>query len=103
MYTVEQVESAITAKYSAYSSEFYDCMEGRPNREYYLPALDEFAEFVKSYQPEDSGEQWLLFKVGEQYFRKYGYYNSWDSPEWDGRLVAVIPREVTVVKFIDQE
>ncbi len=103
MYTVEEVENAITAKYSAYASEFYDVMEGRPNREVYLPALDEFAEFVKSYEPDESGEQWMLFRVGGQFFRKYGYYNSWDSPEWDGRLVEVVQREVTVTKYIDKD
>jgi hypothetical protein len=100
MYTVEQVSDAIKAKYASYPQEFYETLE---RREIYLPLLDEFAEYVKSYEPEDSGDQWILFKVGEEHFRKYGYYNSWDSPEWDGELVRVIPREVTVVKYVDEK
>jgi hypothetical protein len=101
MYSAQQVEAAIEAKYSSYPAEFFDYIE---RREIYLPTLDEFAEYVKSYQPEQEGnEQWILFKVGDQFFRKYGYYNSWDSPEWDGKLTEVIPREVTVIKYIDKE
>lgn len=106
MYTVQDIEDAISAKYSSYTSEFYDTMESRPGRELYLPKLDAFAEFVKMYQPEDEdngGEQWLLFRVEGQLFRKYGYYNSWDSPEWDGKLVEVVQREVTVIKYIDKD
>jgi hypothetical protein len=101
MYTAKEIDDAITAKYSTYPAEFYDTIE---RREIYLPSLDEFAEFVKSYEPEkDGSDQWILFKVGGQLFRKYGYYSSWDSPEWDGKLVEVVPREVTVIKYIDKE
>lgn len=102
MYTVEQVDEAIKAKYNPYPDEFYETLE---RREIWLPALDEFAEYVKDYSPSDSGtgEMWMLFKVGDQHFRKYGYYNSWDSNEWDGELVRVIPREVTVIKYVDEK
>lgn len=106
MYTVRDIEDAIHAKYSSYSSEFFDMMESRPGKELYLPKLDAFAEFVKMYQPdsdEGSGEQWILFRVDGQLFRKYGYYNSWDTPEWDGRLVEVVAKEVTVIKYIDKD
>ncbi len=100
MYTAEQIDDAIQAKYASYPDEFYDTIE---RREIYLPALDVFAEFVKSYEPESQGDQWMLFKVEGQFFRKYGYYSSWDSPTWDGRLVEVVQREVTVTKYVDKD
>jgi hypothetical protein len=100
MYTADEINDAIVAKYAGYPSEFYDTIE---RREIYLPSLDAFAEFVKSYEPESHGDQWILFQVEGQFFRKYGYYNSWDSPEWDGKLVEVVAREVTIIKYVDKE
>ena len=40
---------------------------------------------------------WVVFKVGEQVFRKTGYYRSHDGEYWDGPLVEVVPSEKTVI------
>jgi hypothetical protein len=100
MYTAEQIDDAIKAKYASYPDEFFDTLE---RREVYLPAIDEFAEYVKDYEPDSAGDRWILFKIGDQHFRKYGYYDSWDTNKWDGDLVRVVPREVTVIKYIDEK
>jgi hypothetical protein len=49
---------------------------------------------------EDGLEQRIMIiQVGDRYFRKIGYYNSWDSSNWDGELVEVRPREKTVTVY----
>lgn len=46
---------------------------------------------------EGSGESvWLVFKVGVQYFKKTGYYASYDGTSWDGDVTEVRRRQVTV-------
>lgn len=46
----------------------------------------------------------VVFKVGEQYFRKAGHYNSWDSHNWDGAFEEVQPAKVqrTIWKNINE-
>lgn len=41
----------------------------------------------------------MVVKIGESYFRKTGYYDSWESSEWDGPLVKVMPVEKTVITY----
>ncbi|QNN99277.1 hypothetical protein SEA_FAUST_205 [Streptomyces phage Faust] len=49
---------------------------------------------------EDGLEQRIMIiQVGDRHFRKVGYYNSWDSSNWDGDLVEVRPREKTVTVY----
>lgn len=43
----------------------------------------------------------MVIKIGELYFRKTGYYDSWESSEWDGQLVKVRPVEETVIIYED--
>lgn len=58
------------------------------------------AEFVESYGGEGMGdERWIVFKVGDRYFQKNGFYSSWDGSSWDGELEEVEPREVTVTQY----
>ena len=46
---------------------------------------------------------WIVFKVTKdnetQYFRKSGYYDSWNDTEWDSGIELVKPKEVTVIKW----
>jgi hypothetical protein len=46
---------------------------------------------------EGSGESiWVVFRVGSQYFRKSGYYASYDGSNWDGDVQEVTRRQLTV-------
>lgn len=41
----------------------------------------------------------LVFKVGDRFFRKHGYYDSWDGGAWDGTLEEVRPREQMITVY----
>lgn len=46
---------------------------------------------------EGSGESvWMVLKIGSQYFKKDGYYASYDGTHWDGDVTEVRRRQVTV-------
>jgi hypothetical protein len=61
----------------------------------------------------DSGEELLpvtcrreneymvnIFKIGDQYFRIMGEYDSWNGTIWDyAEIQEVVPHEVTIVKY----
>lgn len=56
-----------------------------------VPGLGEI-EVVDSHSGDgDGSETWVVFKVGDQLFRKTGAYSSWDSNYWDGSIVEVEP------------
>lgn len=40
-----------------------------------------------------------VFKIGDRYFRKTGYYASFDGSNWDGALEEVKPFEKTVTDY----
>jgi len=46
---------------------------------------------------------WFVFKVTKdsetQYFRKSGYYDSWNGTEWDYGIELVKPKEVMVIEW----
>ena len=48
------------------------------------------------YQGNDSYENYIVVKVGDQIFRKTGYYNSWDGGAWDGAWHEVKKVEKTI-------
>jgi hypothetical protein len=41
----------------------------------------------------------MILQIGERFFKKVGYYDSWDSSNWDGDLTEVRPREKTVTVY----
>lgn len=41
----------------------------------------------------------LVVKIGDRHFLKKGYYDSWDSYDWDGSITEVKPVEKTVVVY----
>lgn len=41
----------------------------------------------------------ITFQVGDQFFRKDGYYASHYGYDWDGAFYEVSPRQVTVTQF----
>lgn len=59
------------------------------------------AYLVENYGGEGMGEtRYIIFSVGEQFFRVDGYYASWDGTTWeDPTPVEVIAKPVTVIKY----
>ncbi|QIN94157.1 hypothetical protein PP459_gp076 [Streptomyces phage Wakanda] len=49
----------------------------------------------------DEGRQLnaLVFTVGDRFFRKHGYYDSWEGGAWDGGLEEVRPREKMITVY----
>lgn len=57
-------------------------------------------ERVDSYGGMDMGtELWVVFKIGDQLFKKYGAYYSHDGSYWDGSLNEVKPVQKTITVF----
>ncbi len=106
-YTVEQVEEAIreyeemerTSDYGTYNEDFWE------NISWYrdpvmLPRLGEAERVTTHGGGEGDGEYMdVIFKIGDQLFRKTGYHNSWDSNDWDGELEEVEAFEKTVTDY----
>lgn len=96
-FTATEVSSAIDAEFT-YENEFYDNVSATG---YELPKLGVTAYAVEREGGYEGGGDYMdvVFRVGDQLFRKQGFYNSWDSNEWDGGLEEVEPYEETVVKY----
>lgn len=61
----------------------------------------EFVEFGPDHADYDSSSAlYVVFKVGDETFRKWGYYQSHYGSEWDGDIEAVKPREVTKTEWV---
>lgn len=55
---------------------------------------------VASHGGEDEGPDcWVIAKIGDQLFRKKGYYTSHEGTYWDGPLTEVRPEEKTVTVY----
>lgn len=97
-FTASQVEDAISAEFD-YENEFYDNLD---NEGYDLPLLGVRAYAVSREGGHEGDGDYMdvVFKVGNQLFRKQGFHNSWDSNEWDSdRLEMVESYEEVVVKY----
>jgi hypothetical protein len=56
---------------------------------------------VSSVGGEGQGDQaYVIFQVGDRFFRKNGYYASWVGFEWDGAFEEVVPEETTVIRYV---
>jgi hypothetical protein len=64
-----------------------------------VPGLGKL-EYVEDYGGEGSGDDyWVVFKIGDQFFRKDGWYASYDGGELDGELYEVKPTKVSVTEY----
>lgn len=103
-FTVEDVERAFEA-----AAEEYDLDWGSleyMGRSYAPFQADEFPqfgtlEFVEGYTGGEGGgsDAYVVFKLGDRYFKKEGYYASHYGTDWDGRLYEVEPYEKTVTFY----
>lgn len=83
-------------------SEFWH--EGEENGPFELPEFGTLAYVDGEHGGEGSGENiWQVWSVTAddevQYFRKQGYYASYDGSNWDGDLYEVEPFEKTVTDW----
>lgn len=72
-----------------------------------LPGLGKI-EFYDTIGGEGDGKYWgAIWKLGDRFFVKDGYYSSWDSSEFDGNFHEVeekeVVRKVWFNKGTDQE
>lgn len=89
MVTVAELEAAV----EGYDGGYYD----GPWQDLYPNSSVEVGLYTLEYVEKEGGyegggeELWVVFKVGDQYFRKSGYYASYDGSTWDGALEEVEP------------
>lgn len=82
-------------------SEFYGDWYGE-NKTKTLPidGVEYPVEFVDEFGGMDMGSTlWVVFKVGDQLFKKNGWYASHDGSYWDGSVDEVKPVQKTVTVF----
>ncbi|QBZ72442.1 hypothetical protein SEA_CIRCINUS_188 [Streptomyces phage Circinus] len=89
-YTVEEIKSAVAAFDAAddwnRDGHFYDeIMWSRKGAAVRLDAIEADAFHVDRVggSEGDGDHMAVIFRVGDQLFRKEGYHNSWDSNDWD--------------------
>jgi hypothetical protein len=58
-------------------------------------------EFVEGYSGGEGGGSnvYSVFKIGDQYFKKTGYYASHYGTDWDGSIYEVVPQEKTITVY----
>lgn len=96
-FTTSEVEAAINAEFR-YDREFYGEVDSQG---YELPEIGVTAYCVSREGGYEGGGDYMdvVFKVGDQLFRKQGTHNSWDSSYWDGTLEEVESYQETVTKY----
>lgn len=87
--------------------EFYENLSTKENVEKFdwahAPVLPSGPAFlVEDFGGEGQGEtRYVVFSVGEQFFRVDGYYASWDGTTWEDPIPEeVVAKEVTVIKYV---
>lgn len=79
-------------------SEFWH--EGYYNGPFEIPGLGTLEYVDGETGGEGSAEYiWQVWKIGDQYFKKEGYYMSHHGSEWDGEIFEVVPFEKTVTDW----
>lgn len=106
-FTVEDVAQAIeTWSEEEDGDRFWDVIEymGKPWGGTITP--DMFPElgtleFVEGYTGGEGGgeDAYVVFKLGDRYFRKQGYYASHYGTDWDGELREVNPVQRVVTFY----
>ncbi len=105
---LESVENLPAPKYSAVEvlNAITEFTEGDLDEFWYdtdqialsVNGITEMTSVVEDFGGEGQGDaRYVVFKLGEQFFRKEGYYTSYDGSTWDGDFFECFPviREVT--------
>jgi hypothetical protein len=115
-YTAKAVEAAFAEHFEDADESWYEAENWVRDRQEYYPVRQvvdgrlqltidgtvTLVEYKDGKMPAEGGgeEIWVVVKIGNQYFRKDGYYMSHDSAYWDGDLHEVAP-EVRSVTFYE--
>lgn len=106
MLTAAQVQSAIevTDEKEWGASEWYEEVAWeRGDKAPYALTIDGqtyVPEYVADHGGMDRGsDRWVVFKLGDQLFKKSGYYASHYGTDWDGELREVKPVQKTITVF----
>jgi hypothetical protein len=55
---------------------------------------------VERFGGEGKGDDlWSVFQIGDQFFKKSGYYSSWNGSSWEYDFVEVTPVPVTKTEY----
>lgn len=101
-FTVPEIEEAISKQEEnfdggGYGGNIYENIKyGEDVEVEGLPKIELVEEFGGEGQGDD---YWVVFKVGDQFFKKNGWYASYDGGELDGDLHEVFPTEVTRTEY----
>lgn len=109
--TVEQLEGAIekwndqtdhSFTFGEYG-DMYEYKEDDVSEDWPFITLPELGifEFIET-TPDNPGDghEWnAIWKLGDQFFMKEGYYSSWDSSEFDGELSECWASPVVTVEW----
>jgi hypothetical protein len=102
-FTAAEVEAAAEAYYDEEGVQFWNEIRYGDNVE--LTGIGP-AEHVDSHGGEGEGDSaWVVFKVGDQLFRKDGYYASYDGFDWSvySGLTEVEAYEKTVIAYKEKK
>jgi hypothetical protein len=103
-YNVNETDETAEHVYEAWE-DFYEALSSKEHIAKYgyntavLPSGPAYV--VEDFGGEGQGEtRYVVFQVGEQFFRVDGYYASWDGTTWeDPTPYEVTPKEVTVIRY----
>lgn len=101
-YTAYEIEEKINEHQEKHPEDFE---YGNPYKEIKYGDLSEIdglgkIELIDEFGGEGQGDDyWVVFKVGDQLFRKDGWYASYDGGELDGELYEVEPVEVQRTEY----
>lgn len=100
-FTATQVEELV----SKYEEDHGDELDGNVyesikwGSDIEVPGLGKL-ELVEDFGGEGQGDDyWVVFKVGDQFFKKNGWYASYDGGELDGDLYEVVPVQVSRTEY----
>lgn len=62
--------------------------------------IKEQVVWVADFGGEGMGDMcYVVIQIGDQYFRKDGYYQSYEGSTWDGEFYECFPKEVTRTEY----
>lgn len=106
-FTAKQVEEALKVEAESGNGWYSDPFQGLAYEDSDIEniVLDGETYPVEVVETDPGGEGhgeyvYFILKVGEQTFKKEGYYASHHGTDWDGDFFEVESREVTVTKFV---
>lgn len=106
-YNVNDVGVEATSVDSEVWGEFYEAITTKEHTERYEWANTATLPSGPAYVVEDFGgsegdgeERYVVFQVGDQFFKVEGYYASWDGTTWeDTTPFEVVGKPVTVIQY----